>query len=1053
MPRPRLSPEKEARRSELRRIKADSYFPNLQIIESGSYYPFLAEQARHGYKPPISQDDLARFLYHRQNGGQKINDISIPMLRDLIKKDVYENFLREYGLDPESVRLELGELLDGVTIDNVPLEYRPVFIRRAEQLGLPVDDLVRSYFAQNNIEPGQPFDVRPSEINALTFDRVLENLRAVGRTATPLSPTSAAQSMPPIEEVLRNPSVLRERTTENPNSLRAILKQRENELKAAEAESSGLLGSLSNAGAYPSPDLIGSINKAQHKQVMAEAAARAAAKNLADVENRERNFAAQRELEEVLRRQPDASSEPPPFPEGSSIAYTNMHPAVAQFQKENVAAVRRELAHPYRPFTGERVAALDPLQKFAQEQAKAVHAREKGMSELYNKSAQAIEGTLGERSLDTMKPYLDAGLKDPSTEWERFRSPHDREFEGIKEQLERNLTEHILPAINSRYSVRSGHRNKFTQRALRDFSESLNKEKSALMERDIRDAKKMAAEYAGRQLNAAQLVGGTHTTDVSRISDTARALHGLGSREQERALQGANTLSNIGAQNQAQRQQEINAAINAHKEAQEHGLRVRALGTSIVGGLPVNESILNVMQPAQTASPNPLTQAGGLMAALGAMNYANLGRSSNYRGGAIRNSYKNGGRARFEEGGAVGGNPFQRGVDNALESIRRHKESLENISMDMDRPGPNPIWPWIAKTGLGVAASRNPNALQAIGEAGLNAFDAYENTIKLNMLQKERAANIHEAIIKTHQIEEDNRLKRKLESDKLTADLLKQFKTDAYRKAQLTKPHHNTVTGQYFKPKLGSPTEDNPYGQIEGVEILPGSPTASPVVKKIEQDALGRAVERSELATEDLHDIKRMNQIKGDIGYTGPATKIIPEAVEDYVTTLGSDKKLANRGEFKSLFNKQLARITQSQKGAQSDNDMKIWASIKPNFEMSEGAISQVLSSLEEAKTREEAFGEFSLRMAEAGVPLSKVRKAFKSWANSNPILDENMNVHTPKDDPEDYLDEQSKAKIAWQPKEFEDEEVVVATPKKIDIKSIPLEQRLAEAKRRGLIK
>lgn len=1049
MPRRALSPAHEAKKRELLDIdvpkfsgmtrgltaaSTDDRYNLNDLLRRDSYYSVIGPTSLEGLAQSkgIDPNDYVRYLYLKYGGGNWEREFP-GRLTSPTKKEV-EDTLAQYGLGK---KIERQENLEGITVDSLPggAPIKRAVIEKAKQLRLSATDVARAAVEKFNINKDNIPPV--SSIRSLTEDDVIKALTpyemdvraptpevveegaASGAGAGPDLPNAAS----PIPTIARSVSALRRRPTDNKEGLASLLRTREAELANAEAEASGLMERASANTFPPDPELEESLRAAHQRKNMLEEAVRAAAGHLSDVRRVEEDQQRDEMTAEAIRAQEaaDAAAQmaEPPLPAG---AQTTMHNLPAflggrtGFAGKNIAAIQRELAQPYRPYRGDRVAGLDPLQRLSQDQARSVLAREKGMTSMYGDAARAIKGTMGERSSDVISPYLAKATNDPEDLARKFHLSYADQMNEVERETLRNLNENIIPSIMSRFSVRGTNRGRRGERVARDVAESLGRHKLALQERAWKDAHQLAHEYGGRNLSAAQIAGATHTADSGRIADTAKALHSLGAREQERALQGANVLGNIGAQSRAQRQEELAAAQAAWKEQQENFWKRHAAATAIAYATPVNTEALNMVSSAPTVGANNATQAGGLLAALGAAQYANLGRRhSTYKtGGSVRSKYNTGGRVHREGGGLMeapgaSSSPFQRGTEQAMESIRRHKQSLEDLSSNMDRPGPNPIWPWLMKTGLGVAASNNPNALQAIGQAGYNSMDVYENSYKREQERAERAARIHEAIVKTHQIEENNKIKNQIKLQNFSFD-------QSYKNQHLEElRRHNRAmellksgkqTGNYLSPISGSSvpivaSDSEP----EKIPSTQQQVMLTPLTKEREKRISD--LTKAHKANEEVKTISsNMLQSLNKLGWQGT----LGDKLSPFWATLLAGNE-AEHGKFeKDSAALQLARKDATQ-GRTTNPALKLIEESKPRHGVNKGTNRLVLNETVGESLRKDMLIPFEIKCLESNIPDSVIEEAVSKWKKDNPVVIKGKPA-IPKNKPEDYLPPEYKAQI-----------------------------------------
>lgn len=1114
MPRRALSPRHEEQRSSLLNITAENYFP-LARVHDGHWTSF--EGVLHSKYPRasiesiarvngITPDDLARYLYLK-SPSHTDHDRSgiIDNLHNAALSGEIHNTLREYELDPKTIK---KEKLEGITLNSIPggSVVQEAIRRKAHELGISADDFARAYAEKYKFDPASNQPPRLDQVDSMTSQDVIDALTPYDMNARPRTPEPESQAEPTrgrrrvvvrppdggagslgaagraaravdgsgsevemtpeeISSMSRNRprslGALRARPSSDISQLERIALEREQAAIEAEEQAASVRDAIASRGGYPDPALEEALQATNERKVALEEAARIAAGHVADARAIQTTRIAETRASEAFSRQQaaDAAAQAsePPLPAGASATMHNLPPFLGGrtgFAGKNIAALEKELAEPYRPFIGERVAALTPLQRLGQEQAKATLAREKGATTLFGIAAKNIEDTIGQSSYSEIAPMLAEGRSDPSTLAERFMIPYNKQMAMVEEETKRNLKENILPSIYGRFNARHGHRGLYEDRAVRDATEFLARQREAFAEKALERAYGHAEDYSKRNLSAAQLAAQVHTGDLARKADTSRTLHQLGTREQERALQSANIASSIGAQEQAQRQQEINAAMAAHKEQQEYPLRRRAVATAIAHATPVGSDTLNVYREPMVQQPNSMAQLGGLAAALGAAQYANLGRSNNYKGGRIKRAF--GGRIspladlmpssggamssldedpslqflmdqaytqgdNFSPGPIKSGlppmstpldappipeakNPLSRGAESAKESIRKQREKLSNYADDLGTPGPNPILPWIMKTGLGVAASKNPNVLGAIGEAGLGAFDAYENAQKIEMLKKERAANIHKAIAKSHALEEENRMKRELDAQRLDFDMMhkgreheeKVRSNKAWEKIQAGKG--NATSESTTQVPITIQTENGP--EVRHLDL-----ESSKEKRSKEKEQISSEVSFYKKA---LRHLDKMDQYLEKTGISGVG-KDLNNIVATGGGLWGSPKdRGAYEAETNDLVN--LASQMQGRTGSRSATALKSLQSAKPNLvsNVREGN-QEIHNNKREAFMTDLEIAKFRDKGVSKGLKNYVMTDAISKWEESDPFIIENGKVVGFKYKPEDFLPEEYK--------------------------------------------
>ena len=799
----------------------------------------------------------------------------------------------------------------------------------------------------------------------------------------------------------------------DPAQLAAELKERQGLLEKYQMEEAALISQLEqHSGPDINIELEKQASKASELAAAEETKVRNISRKLQDMRSIENAIKREKSFIEAEEKQRFADEkirpEGGPLPSNVSLTVKDS-PEFLGGQTGLVGRIvsetKKELSRPYSPYDGERIAQLDPLELMAQSQARRTHARETALANQYNASTDAIRGTMGERTYDKINPLMQQAMRNPDTEVDRFRTPYDREYSKLQDRMNRNLTENILPAIRSQISVRSGHRGMMEERAVRNLQETLAQEGGVLHERAVRLARNDAQQYALHNLQAAHVASNIHTRDVSRIADTAQVLHRVGTDEHKRNLGGADTLSRLGLQHRDQAQRVIDSSLAAHAEKEAYKLKQLATASNIAYGVPTSSQSIELYSQPRQAQPDSRTTAGAFLAALGS---EGMRRKAEYKGGRIG----------FSSGGStMKSSPFQRGSDEAMESIRRHKQKLEEASVEADRHGSNPIWPFLTKSFLGMAASRNPNALQAFADSANDSFGTYENAIKSEEARKKRAYEIHEKLVETQQIEQRRREENKYHRDLLgeTSRHNKQTELIGLINAGVDP---SEVAGLNFGGN-SSGTSDT-AGTTPGTNspITPGLKSFGPnsyFVPKKEDRTKEKDVLGHNLAYYDkgYRLLKHMKEIHPDTGIHRLGTD------NAIVTTLGNKSGKIDTQEDYNQSGMDLVRLGsahESKGGSKAVALMKIVQDSKPNTgKYSRVGLEKIHNNLLNTIMIDRNIDQFKQELIEKRVADHVMTKAISAWEASEPyIRAEDGEIIGFKRDIREFLPEDLKLRLGY---------------------------------------
>jgi len=241
---------------------------------------------------------------------------------------------------------------------------------------------------------------------------------------------------------------------------------------------------------------------------------------------------------------------------------------------------------PYTPYSGPRVAGLDPLQQ------------------------QAIgnASTTGQAGGNTLQGAADLASSAGNTQFDpqqfqQFLSPYtDGVVNRIAELGQRNLSENLLPQINQSFigsGMPFGSRHEdITGRALRDANESI----------------------LGQQANALQSsydsAMGTYQNALQRQAQTAGIQAGIGTGQTQNQVQAGGFQNLMGGVQQENQQQNLNTAYGDFQNQQQYPLQQLDIVNSILKGYSPTASKTTYastpLNPALTQNPG-----GGALSALG----------------------------------------------------------------------------------------------------------------------------------------------------------------------------------------------------------------------------------------------------------------------------------------------------------------------------------------------------------------------------------------------------------------------------------------------------
>lgn len=246
---------------------------------------------------------------------------------------------------------------------------------------------------------------------------------------------------------------------------------------------------------------------------------------------------------------------------------------------------------PYQPYSGPRIADIDPLTQQARDSATSYTPR---VTEAFGSGID----------------YLNSGgeLFDQEN-FDQFMNPYtDSVVNRITDLGVRNLSEKLLPAVNDTFTgagqFGSSRHSDFTNRALRDTNESILGQQSQALESGFRSSMDDYQSALARRIQAGQSLGALGNT----IGQEGRA-----------QLESMVGLGNIG-QNQDQRN--LDLAASDFENQVNYPLRQLEIMNSILRGYSNN---LNNTQTRYSAAPIQNAGAAPIAGALGALGAATAG--------------------------------------------------------------------------------------------------------------------------------------------------------------------------------------------------------------------------------------------------------------------------------------------------------------------------------------------------------------------------------------------------------------------------------------------
>lgn len=397
------------------------------------------------------------------------------------------------------------------------------------------------------------------------------------------------------------------------------------------------------------------------------------------------------------------------------------------------------------------------------------------------------------------------------------------------------------------------------------------------------------------------------------------------------------------------------------------------------------------------------------------------------------------------------GGPLERGGQSALsalEKMNQYRSSMEQQanSLDSGAHDTNPIIPFLARTFIGAAGSKNMDLGQRLGEGAQGGYEALEQQRAVNARNKELSTNIKKALIETHQKEYEH--EQTLENARKIAEVKATIKANAAVKPKF---YYNQQTGTHYTvgedgqmmPAPGAPSPQTPQMKLDEelskVRQVEAVKSEESNINKLQDD-----VNKAQRSIGNYNTIISLMKDTGINKYIGPMKSKFYQ--NDKVQGLLLNKKTVSEiRTFNSSLNKAVLDDIKLTGANPSDRDVAIVENSKPsNSDTPQAALKKALIN-KAAYERNLGFANFTKKMwREKGWQSYKSQEVYNRWMQANPLFSaDGETILKPKDKPEDYANatDEKSHDIVGQPDYGPDEVVTEYAPKS----SIPVNQLLKD--------
>jgi hypothetical protein len=344
---------------------------------------------------------------------------------------------------------------------------------------------------------------------------------------------------------------------------------------------------------------------------------------------------------------------------------------------------------------------------------------------------------------------------------------------------------------------------------------------------------------------------------------------------------------------------------------------------------------------------------------------------------------------------APAGGPLERGGQSALTSLEKmnqYRSKMEQKAASLDRGDQdvNPMLPFLARTFIGAAGSKNMNLGERIGEGAQHGYQAFEQQRAANARNKELSLNIEKALLETHQ--------KEYEHEK-TLQMQKEIAA-AKNSGRQPKVHYNKKTNAYYT--LGDNGVMVPIPMAGGAGIITPEQQAEQEIQNKIREAAG--VEKAKTQEKYLSGLEEsIPEYDKNISIAQRILAIAPDVRTGVLH--GKTMNVADKAQLlQSLSNEVTQQLMSAQKGPQTDQDRDFLQKSAPNPSDNTDVLIKKSNALGLFATRKNAEASFKREMASAGIDSADYNRAWSKFNAENPIVNNKLDPNPIKKRPESYL-------------------------------------------------
>lgn len=322
-------------------------------------------------------------------------------------------------------------------------------------------------------------------------------------------------------------------------------------------------------------------------------------------------------------------------PAGSAVTATQTNTVLPEwytnYAMQVLANQGAASAMPYQPYQGPRVAEFSPTQQQGFNMTgQAATAYQPGL----NAAVAGTQNVMNQPgALTAAQPLINQANQSTVANIGQYMNPYTEDVVNrIGDLGVRNLTERLMPAINSKYiqagqlgygprggSVAPSGMMTDTARALRDTNADILAQQAAALQSGYTQAAGLSAADLERAAKLASTTGDLANTQATTGLNAAQQMGALGASAQSLGLTGANAVMGVGQQQQAQAQKNLDVgyqdflAQRGYTQDQINNMMNAIKG--IVTAVPTSVSKTGIEPTGVTPPSTAATIGGGLLTA------------------------------------------------------------------------------------------------------------------------------------------------------------------------------------------------------------------------------------------------------------------------------------------------------------------------------------------------------------------------------------------------------------------------------------------------------